>query len=813
VSWLPLRFVHQNILVGHGDARAALFRVPTISYPFLAVADKREWLRRLARLAFAVEADLSLWRVTRAFPAGDYVAQAEGLLDARHQDREAWHGYLRGHEQRLREMRSFSPEVYVAVSLRAARASSLSTGVLRSADRARRRVEALLGVAGQPPIPAAELEELIVEEERTFGRACACLPVCRATTRELQWLLRRAGCRGLAEPELDPHWQPSALVVHTTDGRPAYEPLECDLVRHANAAVLEQERSLVVDGPEGRSHQAMLTLGSLPEESVFPGSAELLSAPLEAVDFPVDCVLHARWMANRDAVSRVRRRILDADIAFSEQMTSAHGPLSFSAQENRQLARELDAYLQSHEHPPLLQATISFAVGAPARAELEHRVEVLRQRFGTVMLHRPLGLQPALYTDHLPRADGGTVSDYVDVLTVEQFGALMAIGTHQAGSEQGVLIGRTASGGAAPVKFDITEASRTGRPPSMLLAGTLGSGKTIAAELLALQAERRGSLVVDVDPKPDHNLEALPELAGRVQVIELSGDDRYRGLLDPLEVAPEALREDLASSYLMELLPQAPATWETQVRKAVKSVIENRPLASCLLVLDELQACGHPDARVAADALAVWADSGIGRLAFGDGARAMDAARMPVTTIKARGLSLPAPGVPRADYDQAERLSVATLKLIAAYAMRLVSGDRSVHKVVLFDEAWFLLASRDGRRLIDRLNRLGRAENATLILATQQLGDVGEIENLIGTRLIFGQETVTEARRALELLGLDAEDRSLIERVRGYRRGRCLLKDIDDRVAEVQIDPVYAHLLEILDTSPAAHPRVRELAA
>ena len=64
-----------------------------------------------------------------------------------------------------------------------------------------------------------------------------------------------------------------------------------------------------------------------------------------------------------------------------------------------------------------------------------------------------------------------------------------------------------------------------------------------------------------------------------------------------------------------------------------------------------------------------------------------------MTTIKARGLSLPPPGSPRADYDQAERLGVATLKLIAAYAMRLVAGDRSVHKVVLFDEAWFLLAS------------------------------------------------------------------------------------------------------------------------
>ena len=56
----------------------------------------------------------------------------------------------------------------------------------------------------------------------------------------------------------------------------------------------------------------------------------------------LDAVLHARWLANRQAISRVRRRIVDADVAFSEQLNSTHGPLSFAAEENRQLARELD---------------------------------------------------------------------------------------------------------------------------------------------------------------------------------------------------------------------------------------------------------------------------------------------------------------------------------------------------------------------------------------------------------------------------------------------------------------------------------------
>ena len=105
--------------------------------------------------------------------------------------------------------------------------------------------------------------------------------------------------------------------------------------------------------------------------------------------------------------------------------------------------------------------------------------------------------------------------DYADVLTIEQFGALMPIGTHQAGSERGVYIGRTLAGGARPVRFDVTEASRTGRPPSILLAGTLGSGKTIAAELLAFQAERRGSRWWSTStPSPTTTSRACPSSTG-----------------------------------------------------------------------------------------------------------------------------------------------------------------------------------------------------------------------------------------------------------------------------------------------------------
>src|SRR3954453_22670719 len=179
----PLRYSHQNILVGNGDARAALFRVDTVSYPFLAAADKRDWLGRVGRVAFRVEADFSLWRVCRAYPAERYAQQAESLLDARVQSAAAWRAYLRGHEAHLRELRSFVPEVYLAVSLNTERTG----GVVRGPDRLRRRIEALFGVAAAVPIPGSEIEALIVAEERAFRRAEACLTPRRAPTGELQW--------------------------------------------------------------------------------------------------------------------------------------------------------------------------------------------------------------------------------------------------------------------------------------------------------------------------------------------------------------------------------------------------------------------------------------------------------------------------------------------------------------------------------------------------------------------------------------------------------------------------------------------------
>ncbi len=79
--------------------------------------------------------------------------------------------------------------------------------------------------------------------------------------------------------------------------------------------------------------------------------AELLFAPLEALPFAVDAVVHARWVPNRDALAQIRRRISDVENIHREQSEGDHRGPGLLAEEDRYLAREFEATLRSSGAP------------------------------------------------------------------------------------------------------------------------------------------------------------------------------------------------------------------------------------------------------------------------------------------------------------------------------------------------------------------------------------------------------------------------------------------------------------------------------
>src|SRR5262249_9124257 len=154
----------------------------------------------------------------------------------------------------------------------------------------------------------------------------------------------------------------------------------------------------------------------------------------------------------------------------------------------------------------------------------------------------------------------------------------------------------------------------------------------------------------DIDPKGDHRLDRLPGVGERVETIELSGSECYRGLLDPLRVGTPETREDLAYNFLSAILPPpVRPEWQTQLRLPISQGAA-RPAASCAEVASQLAASENPDAIEVGHAIEVHGRAGLAGLGFGgEGEPPPTVGDAQVVSLRIRNLSLPLAGTPRTE--------------------------------------------------------------------------------------------------------------------------------------------------------------------
>jgi AAA domain-containing protein len=793
----PHYFLHGNLVWRSPDDVWAGYRLDGQSYPGLSLNRKVELKERIEAFAYAIETDFQLIRSAREWSADRYAERALTTLDPRRGQPEAFRAYLEEHRRRLASRGVVRPELFAFVRL----GPPAHAGAPRLAELWR-GLQAGLGMRDARAISRKRLAELRRAEERAFDRVSDQLPCERARSGEIAALVRSAYTRGVGEPHVDPHWRAQAIWVDTEEGG-AFEPYEHDLMRLHESRVQIEPRALRVDSEAGTSHQALLVCGALLDEGAFPGSdMELLFAPLEC-GFPVDAVYTAEWIPNRAAQKLAQKRMVDADQQATEEAYGEHGA-TVGTTDRSYAARELQARLGASDRPPFLRSAITLCVGAAGADELEERVDRLRSEFGRVELHRPLGEQHRLFLGAMP-AQPFPVRDYLAHLLPEQLGAMVPTAISHAGSEIGPYLGYALTGSRSPVQLDLAEASRTDRPPTILLTGSLGSGKTIALETLLYQAYLQGSSpIVDIDPKGDHRLDRLPGVAHRLEAIELGPDERYRGLLDPMRVGTAATRQDLAYGFLVGILPDpVPAEWRTKIRRAIAAA-DAAGGGTTGQVLDQLRAI-DPVGAACAEALEVHLEAGLAKLGFGRPGQALpEVGGAQVVSLRIRNLVTVKPDVRRSELHEDERVSQAVLRLVAAYALRLCAADTHTHSVLALDEAWALLLDNQGQALLDRLSRMGRSMNITPLLASQIVGDAEILEPLVGTYLAFGVETEAEAERSLELLRLDPDDEALRQRLISFRAGRCYLRDVAGRAIPMRVDPG-EELLAALGTTPTPH--------
>jgi len=380
-------------------------------------------------------------------------------------------------------------------------------------------------------------------------------------------------------------------------------------------------------------------------------------------------------------------------------------------------------------------------------------------------------------------------------------------------------IGETATGLPAPVFFDPHYAIRINRPPVSLITGSPGSGKTVAALLLAAHAALLNKVTFILDPKGDFLALKLLEEAGEVENIHVwsifqnieEGVVRESniGILDPT-----CLTDDVNEN--------ASLTLET-IGALVKTLSPNQRNVLIPIIQDVTQS-KNPSMNNIRMILARSRDPEISTLSHELGlALNMPAGKLLVASSKFNnklkldngvvvaslmGLSLPASNKKEESYLEKERLSVAIMRLITHLALNIMKKiPKITNKLLLIDEAWSVFNNASGRALIDEVSLLGRSLNMAVILATQspahiQGGDGGaNLDNTISTRFAFRNTSDTDNQITAKAMSLP-KDAGYENIFQSFSIGQCLMKDSQGQFAFVDI-MLPEGWLEIFDTTPS----------
>lgn len=380
-------------------------------------------------------------------------------------------------------------------------------------------------------------------------------------------------------------------------------------------------------------------------------------------------------------------------------------------------------------------------------------------------------------------------------------------------------IGETATGLPTPVFFDPHYAIRINRPPVSLITGSPGSGKTVAALLLAAHAALLNKITFILDPKGDFLALKLLEKAGEVENIHVwsifqnieEGVVRESniGILDPT-----CLTDDVNEN--------ASLTLET-IGALVKTLSPNQRNVLIPIIHDVTQS-KNPSMNNIRMILARSRDPEISTLSHELGlALNMPAGKLLVASSKFNnklkldngvvvaslmGLSLPASNKKEESYLEKERLSVAIMRLITHLALNIMKKiPKTTNKLLLIDEAWSVFNNASGRALIDEVSLLGRSLNMAVILATQspahiQGGDGGaNLDNTISTRFAFRNTSDTDNQITAKAMSLP-KDAGYENIFQSFSIGQCLMKDSQGQFAFVDI-MLPEGWLEIFDTTPS----------
>ena len=369
-----------------------------------------------------------------------------------------------------------------------------------------------------------------------------------------------------------------------------------------------------------------------------------------------------------------------------------------------------------------------------------------------------------------------------------------------------MFIAVTQAGIPSPVFWDPhSSIYNTGRPVTTI-TGAPGQGKTFGGQMITAFSALTGKTTIVIDYKGDMlKIVPLREELGVPLTIWNLADKSLKGILDPFGLSDSPSEQLAMAISLIELFVGGMDRKDRQaVTPILKDLLEEGG-ATMVKAVTKLRSSQNETARVIGSELEVIKNLPYSSVCFYSGLQRRKPPKLidgGLTIATLSGMQLP-PTPEEARDSQEGRLASGILFLLTDYIRRiLASDDLSRPKTFIIDEAWAILSTPAGQRIVEAVALLGRSKNLAMVLITQSPDHFEKIKikNTVGTRFSFGASR-EEADTIVADMDLPKNE-GFEEVISGLPKFTCMMSDYKDDYALISFSDWRKDWVEVFSTNP-----------
>jgi hypothetical protein len=537
------------------------------------------------------------------------------------------------------------------------------------------------------------------------------------------------------------------------------------------------------------------------------------------LEFPVTYSIRAEYVPNDKTKAALSNKLLVIADQEKEALNAGANPGNDVKKAEQNGIKFQDLF--SETEWPSYNCSFLFRVAANDRATLKRRVEDLQDKLGKYHIEvvSPFGEQLNYFLESIIGSKRYN-RDYTKPVAPNVLAGMMFGATTNIGDGRGFYFAQTIKQNKPVfIQLDLAAKNYTHIQNlydslAIMVAGATGKGKSVLMNLLSYLAVLMGSISLIIDPKGDRKkwAQGLPYIPKEyINVWTLGAVEEDTGCLDPFRIC-ETIGEarDLAMEIISHCQNIEPGSFDYVVLGEIlgEAIEKYEP---CLGAVKK-----HADEKVkqtsidnpyhknyfrVAGALREIKQNNLGKLLFSDIGQQTKVLSIdtPLQVLMIEKLQLPENGKP-ATTPQGKFSEVIMIGLTAFAKRFMLNSERSVHKIILQDEASSVERSETGAQLLDFVVRKGRYYNTTLLKGSQNSTDFSADTNNIGMKFSFALNNEKEAVEMLKYFNLPVTNEN-VEQLRSMRKGECFFQDIYGRTAKIYINPLFKQVLDAFDSS------------